>query len=171
MTLRNLLFWSRWAPKLVAHNLIEGFDWLSYRKKVYFVQGQGQKYRQKHQTKEVVEFHNHLHALTMNRLPCRKYYIICYSHSRGNFLFCKAFVCDVIIVHYGKMNRHRAVLNLIKFTCYVRNIFASSLLFYSQFRLNLFLIYNETIKGFRGFLNPMKAKNSRQACSFRLTPE
>ena len=37
--------------KLVAHNLIEGFDWLSSRKKVCFVQGQGQKYWQKHETK------------------------------------------------------------------------------------------------------------------------
>ena len=30
-----------------------------------FVQGQGQKYGQKHETKELVEFHNHLYALTM----------------------------------------------------------------------------------------------------------
>ena len=30
------------------------------------MQGQGQKYGQKHETKELVEFHNHLHALTMS---------------------------------------------------------------------------------------------------------
>ena len=54
-----------WVRKLVAHNLIEGFDWLSSRKKVCFVQGQGQKYGQKQETKELVQFHNHLHALTM----------------------------------------------------------------------------------------------------------
>ena len=54
-----------WVPKLVVHNLIEGFDWSSYQKKVCFVQGQGQKYGQKHQTKELVEFHNHFHALTV----------------------------------------------------------------------------------------------------------
>ena len=29
------------------------------------MQGQGQKYGQKHKTKELVQFHNHLHALTM----------------------------------------------------------------------------------------------------------
>ena len=29
------------------------------------MQGQGQKYGQKHETKELVQFHNHLHALTM----------------------------------------------------------------------------------------------------------
>ena len=51
--------------KLVVHNLIEGFDWLSSRKKVCFVQGQGQKYGQKHETKELVHFHNHFHGLTM----------------------------------------------------------------------------------------------------------
>ena len=31
------------------------------------MQGQGEKYGQKHETKELVEFHNHLHALTMIR--------------------------------------------------------------------------------------------------------
>ena len=31
------------------------------------MQGQGQKYGQKHETKELVQFHNHLHALTMIR--------------------------------------------------------------------------------------------------------
>ena len=31
-----------------------------------FVQGQGQKSEQKHKTKELVEFHNHLHV-TMNK--------------------------------------------------------------------------------------------------------
>ena len=51
--------------KLVAHDLIEGFDWLSSRKKLCFVQGQGQKYGQKHETKELVQFYNHLHALNM----------------------------------------------------------------------------------------------------------
>ena len=50
------------------HNLIEGFDWLSSRKEVCFVQGQGQTYGQKHETKEHVEFHTHLHALTMIKL-------------------------------------------------------------------------------------------------------
>ena len=30
-----------------------------------FVQGQGQKYGEKHETMELVEFHNHLHALTI----------------------------------------------------------------------------------------------------------
>ena len=30
------------------------------------MQGQGQKYGQKHETKELVEFYNHLHALTMD---------------------------------------------------------------------------------------------------------
>ena len=44
---------------------MEGFDWLFSRKKVRFVQGQGEKYGQKHETKELDEFHNHLHALTM----------------------------------------------------------------------------------------------------------
>ena len=29
------------------------------------MQGQGQKYGQKHETKELVQFHNHLQALTM----------------------------------------------------------------------------------------------------------
>ena len=29
------------------------------------MQGQGGKYGQKHETKELVEFHNHLHVLTM----------------------------------------------------------------------------------------------------------
>ena len=38
--------------KLVEHNLIEGFDWLSSRKKVCFVQGQCQTYGQKHEKKE-----------------------------------------------------------------------------------------------------------------------
>ena len=51
--------------KLVANDLIKGFNWLSSRKKVCFEQGQGQKYGQKHETKEIVQFHNDLHALTI----------------------------------------------------------------------------------------------------------
>ena len=37
-------------------------------KSVCFVKGQDQKEGQKHNTKELVEFHNHLHALTMPEL-------------------------------------------------------------------------------------------------------
>ena len=33
------------------------------------MQGQGQKYGQKHETKELVEFHSRLHALTMIGRP------------------------------------------------------------------------------------------------------
>ena len=43
---------------------MEEFDWLSFRRKVCFVQGQDQKYGQKYETKELVKFRNHLHALT-----------------------------------------------------------------------------------------------------------
>ena len=51
--------------RLVSHNLIERYDWLYSRKRVCFVHRQGKKYGQKHETKRLVEFHNHLHALTM----------------------------------------------------------------------------------------------------------
>ena len=44
------------ACKLVAHNLIEGFDWLSCRKKVCFVQGQGQKYGQNMKQRNLSSF-------------------------------------------------------------------------------------------------------------------
>ena len=33
------------------------------------MQGQGKKYGQKHETKELVQFHNHLHASTMVEPP------------------------------------------------------------------------------------------------------
>ena len=49
--------------KLVAHNLIEGFDWLSSRKRCIFCRVKANT--DKHETKELVEFHNYLHALTM----------------------------------------------------------------------------------------------------------
>ena len=38
---------------------------LSKKRPMCFVEGQGQKYGQHHETKEVVEFHNHVHALTI----------------------------------------------------------------------------------------------------------
>ena len=46
--------------------------WLSSRQKVFFVHRKGQKYRQKHETKRLVEFPNHLHALRAVALNCRK---------------------------------------------------------------------------------------------------
>ena len=58
VTLYNLLFLVR---KLISNKLVETFDWLSCRKKRVFsgfVQGQGQKSDQKHETKKLVEFHN-----------------------------------------------------------------------------------------------------------------
>ena len=33
---------------------------------------QGQKYRQKHETKRLFEFHNHVNALTMIHINCRR---------------------------------------------------------------------------------------------------
>ena len=51
VTLHNLLFLVR---KLISNKLVEAFDWLSC-----FVQGQGQKSEQKHETKKLVELHNH----------------------------------------------------------------------------------------------------------------
>ena len=54
--------------KLVANKLVETFDWLSCRKKYVlsgFMNAQGQKSEQKHETKKLVEFHNQLHKLTM----------------------------------------------------------------------------------------------------------
>ena len=50
--------------------------------------GQGQKYGQQHKTKELVEFHNRLHALTMFKLVGHFQYS---AHSRLHYaeLFCK----------------------------------------------------------------------------------
>ena len=62
LTVHNLSFRFVRVRKLVAHNLIDRFDWLSSRKMVCFVHCQGQKYTQKHETKRLAEFHNHLHA-------------------------------------------------------------------------------------------------------------
>lgn len=63
MTLHNVLslVWKEVANKL---------DWIGYPAEKsmllsVFVQSQGQKSNQKHETKKLVEVHNHLHILTM----------------------------------------------------------------------------------------------------------
>ena len=61
VTLHNLLFLVR---KLVANKLVETFDWLSCRKKMCFCAASRPKREQKHETKKLVKFLNHLHILT-----------------------------------------------------------------------------------------------------------
>ena len=57
-TLHNLLFL---VSKLISNKLVEGLIGYPAEKSVFlsgFVQGQGQKSEQKHETKKLVEFHN-----------------------------------------------------------------------------------------------------------------
>ena len=84
-----------------------------------------------------------------NRQPCRKYYIICYAKVTHKGIFFLQRIC--LRRHLRALWENEAPSCTIEFTSYVINVIAFSLLFYSQFWLNLFLIYNETIKGFRGF--------------------
>ena len=67
VAVHNLLFLVR---NLVAGNkFVETFDWLSCRKKCVFVGfcalSKPKKNDKKWPTKKLVEFHNHLHILTM----------------------------------------------------------------------------------------------------------
>ena len=48
------------------------------------MQGQGQEYGQKHGTKELVEFHNHLHALIMVLLQVfRDFFVLFTLYNTG----------------------------------------------------------------------------------------
>ena len=71
VNMNNLLFLVR---KLISNKLVEAFDWLSCQKSVFlsvFVQGQGQKSEQKHETKKLVEFHNQHTFINYDATPCQ----------------------------------------------------------------------------------------------------
>ena len=63
VTIHNLL--SSPGSQMSLNKLIKTFESLSFRKRVWFVHGQGQNSERKHKTKKHVEFHNHLHISTM----------------------------------------------------------------------------------------------------------
>lgn len=78
---------------LVVNKLIESFS-SSFRKRVWFEHGQGQNSEQKHKTTKHVEFHNHLHILTM--IWFNQSFIewaLCNVDALPMLAFCVCFTC------------------------------------------------------------------------------
>ena len=86
VTMHNLLFS---VHNCVLNELIETFDWLSFRKRVRFVHGKGRNSEQK-----LVAFHYHFHILTMairsNLLRLKN----------GIQLSFQEYFCDCFGLHY-----------------------------------------------------------------------